>query len=100
MTSHRDFKEVNISRLSQIEQPSKPESGSGAQKLKKCIENIEKMIMDGNDRSEVYKRINEAKVTAEEISQSSNPSINTARRFQDRQKADTSPIGGGTELNT
>jgi hypothetical protein len=56
--------------------------------------------MDGNDRSEVYKRINEAKVTAEEISQSSNPSINTARRFQDRQKADTSPIGGGTELNT
>ena len=53
MTSHRDFKEINISRLSQIEQPSKQESGSGAQKLKKCIENIEKMIMDGNDRSEV-----------------------------------------------
>jgi hypothetical protein len=84
MTSHRDFKEVNISRLSQIEQPSKPDGSNGAQKLKKCIENIEKMIMDGNDRSEVYKRINEAKVIAEEISQSSNPSINTTRRFQDR----------------
>lgn len=62
MTSHRDFKEVNISRLSQIEQPStKPESCGGAQKLKRCIENIEKMVMEGNDRSEVYKRINEAK---------------------------------------
>jgi hypothetical protein len=84
MTSHRDFKEVNISRLSQIEQPSKPDGSSGAQKLKKCIENIEKMIMDGNDRSEVYKSINEAKVIAEEISQSTNPSINTTRRFQDR----------------
>ncbi len=81
MTSHRDFKEVNISRLSQIEQPTMPEYSSGAQKLKKCIENIEKMIMDGNERSEVYKRINEAKVIAEEISQNSNPSINTARRF-------------------
>ena len=56
--------------------------------------------MDGNDRSEVYKRINEAKVIAEEISQNSNPSINTTRRFQDRKKAETSPIGGGTELNT
>jgi hypothetical protein len=85
MTSHRDFKEVNISRLSQIEQPAtKAESCGGAQKLKKCIENIEKMVMDGNDRSEVYKRINEAKMIAEEISQSSNPSINTTRRFQDR----------------
>jgi len=62
MTSHRDFKEVNISRLSQIDQPyTKPESCGGVQKLKRCIENIEKMVMDGNDRSEVYKRINEAK---------------------------------------
>ena len=85
MTSHRDFKEVNISRLSQIDQPSTKTEGSiGAQKLKKCIENIEKMVMDGNDRSEVYKRINEVKVIAEEISQNSNPSINTTRRFQDR----------------
>ena len=42
------------------------------------------MVMDGNDRSVVYKRINEVKVIAEEISQNSNPSINTTRRFQDR----------------
>ena len=39
--------------------------------------------MDGNERSDVFKRINEAKVIAEEISQNSNPSINTARRFLD-----------------
>jgi tetrahydromethanopterin S-methyltransferase subunit G len=95
INSPRDFKEVNISRLSQLEPKV-----DVAIKLKKCIEHIEKIVSDGNDRSEIHKRIQEAKGIIEEIIQASscNPSINTYRKNCDRPKADTSPIGRGTEI--
>ena len=62
ITSPRDFKEINISRLSQLEPKA-----DVALKLKKCIEHIEKIVTDGNDRSELHRKIQEAKVIIEEI---------------------------------